>query len=318
MIKLKKVNRYYNRIPAVDNISFEIQKGEIVGLLGHNGAGKTTIMKMMTGFLEPTSGVIEIGGLYMEENALAIKKMIGYLPENCPVYTDMIVFDYLCYAGKLRGVPEDSLKDSVLEAMRLTELESRADRMLSTLSRGYRQRVGVAQAILHNPEILVLDEPTNGLDPSQIKHMRSLLKDLSKEATIIISTHILQEVQAVCDRVIIIKDGKKAMDASLAELQSARRIVLDTNMDTEMAVSLFSGIEGVASAKKIDSFDHGYDVGARYALNLYEAADINISSALAAETVINSGSSLFALFPESRDLETIFGEITVCQEGLVQ
>ena len=215
MIKVDLLSRSYGVLKAVNAVSFEIGKGEVVGLLGPNGAGKTTIMKMITGFLEPTSGVIEVDGMRFGADTRAIQRRIGYLPENCPVWPEMTVLDYLLFQGELHGVTGKALDVAVARAVRRTALEDKARARIDTLSRGYRQRVGVAQAILHDPEIIILDEPTNGLDPTQILHMRRLIRDLAKAATVIVSTHILQEVQAVCERVLILRAGTLALDARL-------------------------------------------------------------------------------------------------------
>src|SRR5688572_7309142 len=172
-------------------------------------------MKMLTGYLEPTSGLIEIDGLDIRTNRETVQRKIGYLPENCPVYPEMTVIDYLDYAATLQGIAENERPRRVREAIIKTALQEKAAQPISTLSRGYRQRTGVAQALLHNPDILILDEPTNGLDPTQIQHMRDLIRSLTKQSTVIISTHILQEVQAICDRVIIIRNGRVALDARM-------------------------------------------------------------------------------------------------------
>ncbi|MBZ0190009.1 MAG: ABC transporter ATP-binding protein, partial [Candidatus Obscuribacterales bacterium] len=215
MIKTEALTRTYETVKAVDNVSFEIAHGQIVGLLGHNGAGKTTIMKMITGFIEPSSGSIEIDGLKIDSDREQIQKKIGYLPENCPLYPEMNVIDFLDYAANLKGLSETKKTDAIRTAIHKTNLGTVAEKQVNTLSRGYRQRLGVAQAILNEPKILILDEPTNGLDPSQIQEMRNLIKDLARNATLVISTHILQEVQATCDRVILIKKGVVAVDASM-------------------------------------------------------------------------------------------------------
>ena len=221
MIAAKNLTRTYGTFTAVDRVSFTIDEGEIVGLLGHNGAGKTTIMKMLTGFLEPDSGSVSIYGHDIQEERSVAQSYIGYLPENCPLYPDMTVAAFLDYAAELKGLSEFEKPAAICEAIDATELGEKVMSPISSLSRGYRQRVGVAQAILHNPKIVILDEPTNGLDPSQIKHMRALIERLAKNATVILSTHILQEVAAVCGRVIIVNRGKLALDSALAGLGGA-------------------------------------------------------------------------------------------------
>lgn len=188
MIEVKGLSRQYGNLTAVDDVSFDIAAGEVVGLLGHNGAGKTTVMKMLTGFLEPSSGSIQIDGVDLATQRRAVQARIGYLPENCPLYPEMAVVDYLEHQATLRGLVGAQRDHAVRSAIERTGLTGKATDAIATLSRGYRQRVGVAQAILHQPAILVLDEPTNGLDPSQIQHMRSLIRELAQHATVLLST----------------------------------------------------------------------------------------------------------------------------------
>ena len=302
MIKVEHLTRKYGEFVAVDNVSFAIGHGEIVGLLGHNGAGKTTIMKMMTGFLEPTEGSITVGGLDIGKNRRNIQKKIGYLPENCPVYPEMTVLDYLEYSAALHGIAKQERPALVREAVARTALEAKATQQLSTLSRGYRQRTGVAQAILHKPDILILDEPTNGLDPTQIQHMRILIAELSKTSTVIVSTHILQEVQAICDRVIIIKDGAMALDAQVDGLQQSSKLFISTDAETELAVELFQSFPQVVSAVagRTQQFE----------LELDADADSKATAAALAQAIHEKGWQLFAMHFESRNLETVFAEIS--------
>jgi ABC-2 type transport system ATP-binding protein len=311
MIRVESLTRTYGDHTAVDQVSFEIGQSEIVGLLGHNGAGKTTIMKMLTGFLEPTAGYIEMHGLDIRTRRQAVQRQIGYLPENCPVYPEMTVIDYLDYAAALHAVPKAERQARIREAITHTELEPRAVDVINTLSRGYQQRVGVAQAILHRPTILILDEPTNGLDPTQIQHMRSLIKTLSETATIMISTHILREVQAVCDRVLIIQDGCKVLDARLDDLQTGNRLRLVTDAGPEQAEPLLNTLTPVTSIKTSAAG------GKRHAYTLTIDGDhdpTDIAPAVA-QVLIEPGFKLFTLAPESRDLETIFGELTARDGG---
>ena len=202
MIEAQRLTRRYGDFLAVADVSFAIDAGEIVGLLGHNGAGKTTIMKMLTGYLEPSAGAVQVDGVTVESAPLSVQASLGYLPESLPLYPELSVVDYLEYAARLRGVDP---RKAVHKAIASTELESKALDPISTLSRGFKQRVGVAQAILHEPKFLILDEPTNGLDPSQTQHMRALIQRLAQSATVILSTHIMQEVDAICGRAIILK-----------------------------------------------------------------------------------------------------------------
>jgi len=267
-------------------------------------------MKMLTGFLEPSAGRIEVHGLDVDSDREAVQRKIGYLPENCPVYPEMTVIDYLDYAASLHGVPDSERNARMREAIARTELESKAADFIGTLSRGYRQRVGVAQAILHQPSILVLDEPTNGLDPTQIQHMRGLIKTLAEHATVIISTHILQEVQAVCDRAIILRDGRKVMDSRLDELRAGNRLLLDVDAEPERAEPVLGGIEGVQSVERL-----GADGGRhRYALAVDGGGGPTDLAPTVARTVMEQGFRLYSLAPEHHDLEVIFGEISA-QEG---
>ncbi len=304
MIHVEHLTRAYGPLKAVDDVSFAIEAGEIVGLLGHNGAGKTTIMKMLTGFLEPTEGTIRVDDLEMGADRRAIQAMIGYLPENCPVYPEMTVAGYLHYQATLHGVPPDRMGPLLRDALERTALVDKAAQTISTLSRGYRQRVGVAQAILHRPGILVLDEPTNGLDPTQIQHMRGLLRDLARESTLIISTHILQEVQAICDRVIIIQHGRKVLDARLDELNQGRRLLVHTE-DRREALALLGDIEGVVAVEPVET---GEDA-ATFALSATVPA--RQLAPVVAAAVIGWGWNLYGLYPEARTLEKVFSEINL-------
>jgi ABC-2 type transport system ATP-binding protein len=310
MIRVEALTRTYGDLKAVDQVSFEIGQGEIVGLLGHNGAGKTTIMKMLTGFLEPTGGSIEIDGLDLATSRSAVQRLIGYLPENDPLYPEMTVIDYLDFAAELHGVAESERLARIREAIAKTDLEAKAADPIATLSRGYRQRVGVAQAIIHNPKVLILDEPTNGLDPTQVQQMRELIRDLARQATVIISTHVLQEVQAICDRVIIIRSGRKALDAGMAELQAGKRLLVSLDAAPELALDLLGSLDGVKGVETV--LEPG--VGHRYTLDLHGTQALSDTAPLVADRVTSRGWKLFALQPERRDLETIFGEISA-REG---
>ncbi|MEE4361418.1 MAG: ABC transporter ATP-binding protein [Pseudomonadales bacterium] len=297
MIQVEHLTRRYGAFTAVDDVSFRIERGEVVGLLGHNGAGKTTIMKMLTGFLEPTSGVVRIDDLVHGPDTRAIQARLGYLPENCPVWPEMTVIDYLDYQAALHGVPDARRAEAIASAIRRTALGDKATALIQTLSRGYRQRVGVAQALLHDPDIIILDEPTNGLDPTQILHMRDLIGELARHATVIVSTHILQEVQAICERVLILRSGRLVVDARLETLQHADGLLVDVEGDAEATLR---GIEGVAEVdpRGRDASRH------RYRLKASADAAPAIASALVA-----GGFRLHALQPERQDLEALFAQV---------
>ncbi|MFW6173161.1 MAG: ABC transporter ATP-binding protein [Elusimicrobiota bacterium] len=219
MIKFDKLTKYYGNICAVNNISFEVKKGEILGLLGPNGAGKTTIYRILTGYLSPTSGGIRVKKLNIYDNIIEIKKCIGYLPEEAPIYHDMLVYDYLNYVADIRGIPKDGKLEHIRKLTDLCNLNEVMHYSIDELSKGYRQRVGIAHALMGDPEILILDEPTTGLDPNQISETREIIKRIGKVKTIMFSTHILSEAEQTCDRIVIINEGKIVADDNLEGLR---------------------------------------------------------------------------------------------------
>lgn len=219
-IIVENLSKYYGNLRAVDNISFEIHHGEIVGFLGPNGAGKTTTMRILTSYLAPTSGDVIIEGKNIRNNSLETRRLIGYLPESNPLYSDMNVLDYLEFVAKLQGVEKTKISKRVREMIGVCGINEVKHMDIGQLSKGYRQRVGLAQAMIHDPKILIMDEPTSGLDPNQIVEIRNLIRQLGREKTVILSTHILPEVQATCNRVLIINKGKIVADGTPSELQS--------------------------------------------------------------------------------------------------
>lgn len=305
MIEVQGLTRKYGEFVAVDNVSFSISRGEIVGLLGHNGAGKTTVMRMLTGYLEPSAGAAWIGGMEISDKRLEIQQKIGYLPENSPLYPDMTVLQYLAYVAGLRAIPdaETAIKRVVVK----TALADKALDPVSTLSKGYKQRLAVAQAIIHDPEILILDEPTSGLDPSQILEMRSIIKALSKKATVILSTHILQEIEAVCDRVIIMVQGRIGVDANLNELQRSNRLVVSVKNASDEVPTTLSRVPGV---KALHARQTGSE-GRQYVIELNEAPAT--VAPWVAKTAVERGWELYRLSEERRTLEAVFREVN--EEG---
>jgi len=219
MIHVENLTKYYKDLCAVDQINLTIQKGGIVGFLGPNGAGKTTTMRMLTGFLTPSSGTIHIKGLNISENLLDIKRLLGYLPESAPLYKDMMVYDYLNYVADIRNIDSTSKISTIRDLAGLCGIREVMHKPIDELSRGYRQRVGLAHAMMGDPEILILDEPTSGLDPNQIVDIREIIRQIGKEKTIILSTHILSEAEATCDRVVIINEGKIVADGTVESLK---------------------------------------------------------------------------------------------------
>jgi len=299
LIKVENLTRSYGDFLAVDAVDFSIDVGQVVGLLGHNGAGKTTIMKMLSGFLEPSAGRILVDGLDVADQPEAVQAMLGYLPENVPLYPEMTVVDYLEYAAELRGVANAQRADAVRYAVASTDLGDKAFSRIDTLSRGYRQRVGVAQALLHKPSLLILDEPTSGLDPGQTQHMRDLIRSLADRATVILSTHIMQEVSAICDRVMILRDGRLVLDEELATLQRSQRLALVTDADRDRVDVLLAGVPGVGEVSEQQGADDLHHLFMMIDGNERIAAEV-------ARTLVGGGVNVFSLAPEQHDLETVF------------
>ncbi len=295
MIEVDRLSRRYGTFVAVDDVSFSIGNGEIVGLLGHNGAGKSTIMKMLTGYLEPSAGSVRVNGIEVEEDRQQVQQQMGYLPENLPLYPELTVIDYLAYAAELRGVDPAV---AVARAIAATELESKAFDPISTLSRGYKQRVGVAQAILHEPRYLILDEPTNGLDPGQTQQMRQLIRRLASHATVILSTHIMQEVNAICDRALILRGGKVVLDERLDQLRESNRLVVRTASEGNL-LEVLGGFTGIRALRQTGS-------------GAWEA-DIDGSLDRVAEGIarrlVDQDLPIYQITPVQRDLETVFREV---------
>jgi ABC-2 type transport system ATP-binding protein len=252
-IVVRGVTKYYGGQKALDNVSFEIKTGEIVGFLGPNGAGKSTMMKIITGFIPPSSGTITVNGLAVSDDNAEIKKQIGYLPENNPLYPEMYVREYLGFVASIykSGTAVKKQIDNIIE---LTGLAPEQNKKIGSLSKGFRQRVGLAQALIHNPAVLILDEATSGLDPNQIVEIRNLIKEAGKEKTVMLSTHIMQEVEAICDRVIIIDKGIIVADEEKSNIYSKLKRpkqIIQVEFDKDPADSSFSGIAKLSSVKKI-------------------------------------------------------------------
>lgn len=298
MLNVRNLTRSYGSFIAVDDVSFSIKKGEIIGLLGHNGAGKTTIMKIVSGYLEADEGEVSLDGISLGKNAKLLQQHLGYLPENLPVYPEMTVAEYLDYAADLKGLTANNKITEIKRVIKATDLSAKLLAPIDTLSRGYKQRVGVAQALLGNPKLLILDEPTNGLDPEQTQHMRKLIKDIAQQATVILSTHIMQEVSALCDRVLILKSGQLVLDEKLEALQHSRHLVVETDCTDIDLIKNISGVELVAEIEEgtllVEMSKQGF--------SRVIGSDIS-------KTIIESGARLFALYSRKRDLETVFNQI---------
>ena len=302
MLQVSHLTRRYGAMLAVNNVSFSIQPGEIVGLLGHNGAGKTTIMKMLTGYLDADSGSISLNGFDMAVDRAAIQAQIGYLPESLPLYPDMTVADYLDYAATLKGLSGSAKTAAIRYAIAATDIAAKLLSPIATLSRGFKQRVGVAQAILTRPKLLILDEPTNGLDPAQTEAMRNLIRELAKDATVILSTHIMQEVDALCSQVLMLRAGELVLDSSLSALRQSNSVQLHSAISLpalrQVLAPAFAGLE-------ISQLADG-----QYRLTLNDVpSDLNTLCQATAQAVFHANASLSQLFIEQRDLETVFRQL---------
>jgi len=256
-IKIQNLTKRYGPQKAVDDISFEVKTGEILGFLGPNGAGKTTTMKLITNFLEVQEGDITIDGKSVKSHAETLKRHIGYLPEHNPLYTDMGVLDYLGFCAALQQVPKQVIPERIREMVRLCGLDREKHKRISELSKGYRQRVGLAQAMIHDPKILILDEPTTGLDPNQIVEIRELIRQLGQQKTVILSTHILPEVEATCDRILIINHGKIVADGTSATLrkQAQGKEVLRVRIEDGDSETVFNALQNIYTTELVDILD---------------------------------------------------------------
>ncbi len=296
MLQAKNLSRNYGVVKAVEEVSFSVEPGEVVGLLGHNGAGKSTIMKMLTGFIEPSEGEVLVDGMSILEEPELVRESIGYLPESPPIYPELSVLDYLFFAARMRGRQDE---DEVYNALSATNLESKALEPIATLSRGFKQRVGVAQAILHRPRLLILDEPSNGLDPNQNQEMRDLIMTLAKEATVILSTHVMQEVDAICDRVLIMSAGKLTVDENLRDLREGSSIALSTT--SEAPIERLLANEAIVSNLK--ELDQG-----RWEIDVNE--DISPAIDHIARACVESGVPIHGIAPKKLNLETLFRDVS--------
>lgn len=307
-IEVDQLTKNYGPYRAVDNVTFSVKKGEVVGLLGPNGAGKTTTMKIITGFMAASSGTARIGGFDVFENPIEVKRQIGYLPEIPPVYPDMTVEGYLKFVAKLKGVESSRVKTLVERAIEKTDLGSMRKRMIQNLSKGYRQRVGISQALVSDPAVLILDEPTVGLDPRQVSEVRSLIKELAGQHTIILSTHILPEVQASCERIIIINKGRivavDTIDRLSDRTKSTGRVHLKILKANSQLPMILKDTPGVKAFRQTTS-----------ALDLeIETDGASETAARIAEKIVTSGAGLLEMRHETLNLEDVFLKLTTSEE----
>jgi len=310
MIDVRQVTRFYGRVMAVDNISFQVDKGEILGFLGPNAAGKTTTMRILTTYMPATSGTVRVAGYDVQEQSMQVRKRIGYLPENPPLYMEMRVADYLDFVAKIKGVEPRDRKKAVAEVMDKVGIQTVSGRVIKTLSKGYKQRVGLAQALVHNPDVLILDEPTIGLDPKQIIEVRQLIKSLAGTHTIILSTHILPEVSMTCERVVIINKGRVVAEDTpenlTRKLAGNQRLYLEVGGPVEDVRRALAQVPGVV---KITVQSGEKTAG----LQVESQSDSEIRPLLA-KTIIERGWQLFEMKPEGLSLEDVFLQLTTKEE----
>lgn len=302
MIKVSGLTKDYGARRAISNVSFDAQQGEIVGFLGPNGAGKTTTMRILTGYMPPTDGEAIVAGYDVVEESLEVRKRVGYLPETVPLYTDMVVFDYLKFMGELHKVPK--IEERVDEVLDMVGMGDRASGYIGALSKGMRQRIGLAQALLHRPEVLILDEPTIGLDPGQVVEVRELIRQIGKERTVLLSTHLLNEAQNICDRVLIINKGKIVAEDTTENLQArligAERVIIrvrgEADDDLTKTIKQVKGVQDV-EMKQDGSVE-------------FEFASGKDARPEVAKQIIKAGYDLLELRPVGLSLEEIFLELT--------
>lgn len=301
-LSIQHLTKVYGQQHAVDDLSFQIGEGEIVGFLGPNGAGKSTTMKILTTYIAPTGGQARVGGFDVQENPLAVRSITGYLPEHNPLYLDMYVHEYLGFVGKLFGLKGAALKGRIAEMIALCGLTEEQNKKIETLSKGYRQRVGLAQALIHDPKVLILDEPTAGLDPNQLIEIRNLIKNVSKNKTVLFSTHIMQEVQALCSRVIVINKGRLVADDRIENLLAVKSSSMAVVAEFEGDVS----IEDLIALEGVDEVQH---LGAmKYRVTSTSSKDLRpVLFRFAADKNL----SLVGLKQEEGSLEDIFKSLTV-------
>ncbi len=311
VIDVKGLTKYYGSFPAVEDVTFQVGKGEILGFLGPNGAGKTTTMRILTGFMPPTSGSVEVVGYDVVDKSLEVRRLIGYLPETVPLYTDMPVSSYLNYMGTLRGMEPKRIQRRIDDVIEICRLEDYRKSLIGKLSKGFRQRVGIAQAILHEPQVLIMDEPTIGIDPIQVVETRKLIKDLGEEHTIVLSSHILPEVSMLCKRVLIIHEGQIVAEDSpvnLADrLQGVERIQVEVRGPQAQITEAFRSVRGVTSVSRV-SFEgdrHTYVVEAGRGLDLRTTIS---------RVVIGNNWGLLTIQLVGMSLEEIFLKLTTSED----
>ena len=307
MVELQQLRKTFGPIVAVDDVSFVVDRGEVLGFLGPNGAGKSTTMKMITGFLTPTSGTVKVNGFDMREQPLEAKRSLGYLPEGAPAYGEMTPLSFLVFVGEMRGFRGAELDRRVAEVMEKVNLEGVGHQPIDTLSKGFKRRVGLAQAIIHDPSVLILDEPTDGLDPNQKHEVRGLIKTMAREKAIILSTHVLEEVHAVCTRAMIIAKGKVITDGTPAALEARSRyhnavILRLRGLLPDGVQAILEGVPGVERAEALDGDKAGYRILPKEGQPIIGAVS---------RCVLQQDWDVVALFAEHGHLDEVFRSLTI-------
>ena len=306
-IVVEHLTKRYGPQKAVDNVSFRVKAGEVLGFLGPNGAGKTTTMKAISCFIKPEEGDVLVGGYSIHEHPEMIKRNIGYLPENNPLYQEMNIIDFLEFIARIHGIPKYLIPERILDMVRTCGLEGEKHKLIGELSKGYQQRVGLAQALIHDPEILILDEPTTGLDPNQIVEIRELIKRIGKEKTVILSSHILAEVEATCDRILIINNGRIVVDGPAAELrkQAQGSEILKLGVSGGEIKDIFDQLLEIETIDSIDLIDEEKQ--------LFEIQSVPNESSIKAifDTCVKNDYYITELTPTETKLEDIFRELTL-------
>ncbi|MCH8107346.1 MAG: ATP-binding cassette domain-containing protein [Chloroflexi bacterium] len=311
MIEVNNLTHYYGPHPAIQDVSFHVDKGEILGFLGPNGAGKTTTMRIITGFMPPTRGKVSLDGYDVVENSLEVRRRVGYLPETVPLYTDMTVSSYLRYMGTLRGMPPRSIKRRIGDVIDICRLGDYRKTQIGKLSKGFRQRVGIAQAIIHEPEVLILDEPTIGIDPIQVVETRRLIQELGKEQTVVLSSHILPEVSMICGRVLIINEGRIVAEDTPSNLaqrfQGVDRLEVEIGGPVAQVLTVLRNVKGVAEVNHQRLQEREL-----YDIQLGRGQDLRDEISRA---VISNGWSLLSMQVVGMSLEDIFLKLTTQEES---
>lgn len=302
MIEVRNLTKRYGERVAVNDISFSVKKGEILGFLGQNGAGKTTTMKILTGFMAPSAGSASIAGFDVLDNPIEVKKRIGYLPEVPPLYPELLVSEYLGFVADLRGVPRSQKKSKIDRVVERCQLGDVRHRLIANLSKGYRQRVGIAQALIHDPEVVILDEPTIGLDPKQVSEARNLIKSMRTERTLVYSTHILSEVAATCDRIIVIDKGKIVAQESINDLEAGNFTKLEVVV-RELSDSMIQSLKNIRGVRNVQASENGIN---RLIIES-EASDALMAEI--SKSIVNQNAGLLRMTPMKHSLEDYYLEL---------